>query len=350
MRPSLFATLLLASATLAHALPSDSADGPEPAKPSGAGKPAKPAGTGKPARPSGPGKPARPAPVELGAKGAASLLFFYFGDSYVTTLCQETTDLAEAMEGYKRSVLLRDKVKVGPFEVGKRENRQAEVVDTPSKANFFKHLRQLAKDGYFVDVFVFSHGWDAGFRSLEGGRHGEITAADVEAELAPAKTGLPTMPIRLVYQMNCYGSTMAPAWRKVGAKAVTGARYVNFFPNQYGRFMKHWNRGDALQVCLDEADTPASRGVVDTYLATIDAPKTKCTNRKERKGDCDFPGWDGCSFGTFVTGDKPCSKEYFTARWGIPFNSKHDGKWNTWYSSQKLLSGLNLTKSLKPDW
>ena len=52
------------------------------------------------------------------------------------------------------------------------------------------------------------------------------------------------MPIRAVYQMNCYGQTFNETWLSLGAKVTCGARYVNFYPNQFNKFASEWKKGD----------------------------------------------------------------------------------------------------------
>jgi hypothetical protein len=277
-------------------------------------------------------------------KGSASLVFFYYGDSTFITLCQETLKLKKAMEGYDRVVLLKHDAIPSIVDFSEADERLADAVAAPTRANFASHMKDLARDGYMIDLWIFSHGFRGGFLASKG-QHGDndsYTKSELEADLGSAATGLSTLPIRMVWSTLCYGESLNATWQKLGAKVVGGSRFINFYPNQFGRFATEWNRETvSYRDALERADTAASRTVVHTYIATIDAPANRGT-------------WGGCPLGRTVLGSKPCAKDYFTKRWGMSDAEYQDdlsGKLNMNHSSEKVVAGqAALTKSSVPAW
>ena len=168
----------------------------------------------------------------------ASLIFFYFGeDSYVNRLAQEAVPLHRAMEGYDHTTLLYHPTHAGPFELSKKAHEAAEFAVIPTKENFVWALQRLSGKGYdAIDVFIFSHGSPKSFISSKG------TYGDSEfctSGYLAQKLTEPIKGLRLVYQVNCYGSTLNPFWLSIGARAAVGTRDVNFYPTRFNRFIKY---------------------------------------------------------------------------------------------------------------
>jgi len=229
----------------------------------------------------------------------ASLVFFYFGEeSYVNRLAQETVPLKLALDGYDRSVLLHHDTYAGPFKVSDEDAKHATAVDIPTKENLVKQLKDLQAGGYTTDLYVFSHGSTKNFRVSKGtyGENATITAAYIESKI--------TKPIdlRMVWQCNCYGSTMNPTWEKLGAKATAGSRYVNFYPTRFSAFAERWAAGKPFATCLKEADTAVVRTPVQAYML-VDAAA--------RLGE-----WDGNLIDAArVLGNNGASLRYFQKCW-----------------------------------
>src|SRR5262245_26096799 len=101
-------------------------------------------------------------------KGAASLIFFYYGDSEYTTLAQETLKLAKAMDGYRFKVLLKHDTGPNWADLSEQDEKLADIKALPTKANLFKYLIQLTEDGYYTDLYIFSHGWKDKFKASTG--------------------------------------------------------------------------------------------------------------------------------------------------------------------------------------
>lgn len=279
------------------------------------------------------------------ANKAASLVFFYYGDSKFETLGQETLKLKKAMQDYKFKVLLKHESLPSWADLSEKDEKLANIKDLPTKKNFFKYLKKLTRDGYYIDLYIFSHGLTGEFLASKG-RHGSddpVTAEDIARELAPSKTGFSKIPIRIIWGTNCYGRSLSGTWRKVGAKTTAGARYVNFYPNSYKNFIKDWNRGNiAFNSAVHSADTKGIRTLSQAYISTIDAPQQKKSGR-----------WDGCKFGKTVLGRNDCAKDYFTNVWldKGEWQKNKSGKENMNYSSHMFCSGSRgLTKNTRPRW
>jgi hypothetical protein len=169
-----------------------------------------------------------------------------------------------------------------------------------------------------------------------------LTNDDITAQLSSARTGLTVLPIRLVYQVNCYGQTMNTTWRSVGAKVTVGSRLVNFYPTQFERFAEEWNKGNvSVDKALDAADTETSRTLVQTYIGYVHAPS--CNK-----------AWGSCPFGKTVLGDHACAKDYFSTIWGLgngEWQPSMSGKENMNYSSTRMRGGMiTATKNTIPTW
>lgn len=267
---------------------------------------------------------------KLGSKGPASLVYFYFGDNFFTTFVQEVgVNLGLALKDSKKSILLKESDNNG---VKISVDRKGD--DTPTKANFIKYARQLVDEGYYLDIYIFAHG-TSGKVCMKGD---DLLASDITESLGPKATGRENFPIRMVYQMNCYGQTLNDAWRSIGAKAVGGARYVNFYPNQFNAFAQAWNKGTvAFKEAWTDCDTASSRTVFQTFILA-DALAT----RKK---------WGGCALGQTVLGTKSCAKDYFKWKFSLEWQSSKSGKENMNYSSTKLLDGeTSITKGARPSW
>jgi hypothetical protein len=243
------------------------------------------------------------------------------------------------MEGYDKKVLLKHETLPSWADLSEKDEKLADIKDIPTKANLFKYIIQLAKDGYDIDLFIFSHGWTDKFKASKGshGSEDSVTADDIKNELHPSKTGLAQMPIRIVWGTNCYGQTLGETWRSVGAKATAGARYVNFYPNSFGHFINDWNRGNlSFGSAVGNSDTDAVRTVAQSFISLGDAPAKKKAGK-----------WDGCPFGKTVLGDDPCAKDYFVSVWIAKdeWQARQSGKENMNHSSFMVLGGdTKITK------
>jgi hypothetical protein len=83
-------------------------------------------------------------------KGAASIVFFYFGDSQYTALFQETVKLKKAMEGYNYTVLLKHDNVPKWLDFSETDEKLADVKALPTEANLVKYIKELSHDGYLL--------------------------------------------------------------------------------------------------------------------------------------------------------------------------------------------------------
>lgn len=289
---------------------------------------------------------ARPAlKIPAANRGSASISYLNYGDSKYTTLVQETLKIKKAMEGYNRTVLLKYENLPSWADLSEKDEKLADIKDRPTKTNLFKYIVQLATEGYSIDLFLFAHGWREQFGARNGlpGSEDRVSAADIENELSSSATGFTCMPIRIVWGTNCYGQTLGETWRSIGAKATAGARYVNFYPNSWGRFIDDWNKGNvSFNDAVADADTDMVRTAAQTYIALVDAPAQK------KQGE-----WDGCGFGKTVLGDDACARDYFVSCWidGDEWQAGKSGKENMNYSSYMFRGGeKQITKNTRLTW
>jgi hypothetical protein len=277
-------------------------------------------------------------------KGAASLIFFYYGDSEQTTLAQETMKLKRALDGYNFKVLLKHNTVPSFLDIREGDEKEADIKDAPTADNLVKYLIQLAKDGYMIDLWIMSHGSPGSFRTSQG-QHGTVdpfNATEIKQRLGRAQTGLSQLPIRMIWSTICYGATLNEAWTSIGAKVVAGSRDVNFYPTQFRGFTDEWNKGNvSYATALTRADTAASRTATQVYISTIEALQTR-----ER--------WGKCPLGRTVLGKNGCSDDYFLKRWHIDpaiVKDAANGREVMNLSSKKIIAGdQTLTKNSTPSW
>jgi len=261
---------------------------------------------------------------------SASLTVFYFDDGQIYTLVQNAQlNLQHCIDGYHKSVLLKESYSAPG-------STQPTKVLKPNKVVFLNQLIELVNEGYYVDIFIFTHGSQ---NKIYFANNKTLSPTELEEELAEKKSGFNYLPIRIVYQMNCYGSTFNQAWLNVGAKAVCGTRYINFFPNQFNAFAKEWDKGNVLfEKAVYDSNTESSRSVMQALIAA------------DAISELSPKDWDKCPPLSTVLGDKPCAKSYFLARWlnNGEWQEGESGKENMNYSSYMFTPGtLQFTKSNK---
>jgi len=270
-----------------------------------------------------------------GSRGDASILLCYLGDSQFRTLFQNLQDLNEAVTGYDQSILLKHTG--GASAIGGVAHGLADKVEKPTRENFESCIRKLTAAGYTIDLYIVSHGFRDSFKMSEG-THGSEDWYDI-GDIQDLRADFEgQIPLRLVYQMNCWGSELNSAWRTLGADAAVGSRFVNFFPNQFPEFVKQYKQGQTVQQALDSADTWASRKLVESYLEK-DATLSH--------GD-DWGQGMSCPWWT-IYGSGQCAENYFTNRWlhtQSEWNSVNGDGWEfVLEASEKLVAGnASLTK------
>jgi hypothetical protein len=256
---------------------------------------------------------------------SASLTVFYFDDNLFYKLVQNAqVNLQHCIDDYHKSVLLKaDFNAVG--------QTRPTVHLQPNREVFLNQIVTLANEGYYIDIYIFTHGNDD---KIYFANNQVLTNDLLKSELAFSKTGYHVLPIRMVYQMNCYGRTFNQTWLALGAKVSCGTRWVNFYPNQFNKFAAAWKEGHvSVDKALQESNTESSRSVMQTLIAG------------DALGRFNF---DRCPFGKTVLGDHPCAKSYFDANWLASDEWQHgqSGAENMNYSSFMFRPGLEtLTRN-----
>lgn len=271
----------------------------------------------------------------------ASIIYFYMGDSYLTTLAQETVPLHLAMEGYDRSILLKFDTDAGPFELSEKSEKKAHRVLAPTRENLAVALRELAQDGYEIDLFIFSHGYRMGAITCSTGKHGE--SAPLRASWLEAEFKDETLPLRLVYSIACWGHNMSPTWAQLGAKASVGTRGVNFYPTRFKGFIKRWAKGEGLAGAVQRSDSKGVRTPVHIYIQA-DAVGTMAKWHTPDLDDDSRPLSKLTSWLVLWRGAQ--SEAYFRKMWvGKDWQEGRTGKQNmNWSSHQEVVGKRTLKK------
>lgn len=277
-------------------------------------------------------------------KGEASLVYFYMGDSYLTTLAQETIDLSKPFSGADYKVLLYDQSGTATSKISAANAiSQADEVYSPTQDNFMDAIHDIVDQGYVLNIWIISHG--SYYEKSDGtevayfkSKGGYITSDEIKAEFG----GDCELPIRMVYSGACFHSKMNSTWRELGAKVATGARYINFYPTQYTKFTTEWTGGKSFSTALNNSNTSSSRSVVQAYVQTL-------ALGYYGKGDCD--GWSLPD----VLSKTDCAEWFFTGGGPYDMSDYYNDDWsgasNMTYSSQKIISGdKTITKKTTLDW
>jgi hypothetical protein len=108
-----------------------------------------------------------------------------------------------------------------------------------------------------VDVLMLVHG-QPGYACGHGDNQ---VGADFFAGLRDLRAaGLAPFHLRAVYQMNCYGETLAPEWLSIGAQAVNGSEGVNWLPEpSLSVFLRRWLGGQPFGEAVQRSYRAASR-------------------------------------------------------------------------------------------
>jgi hypothetical protein len=115
-------------------------------------------------------------------------------------------------------------------------------------ANLKSTLHDLAKRDFIIDVFTLAHGNRNSFSGYKGAT---ISGADLKAIKDSFGKSL---PIRVVYMMNCKAAGLNDEWLYVGAKAVAGSINNNYIPEpMMSKFWNNWLRGDTFSTAVNNA-------------------------------------------------------------------------------------------------
>ena len=108
-----------------------------------------------------------------------------------------------------------------------------------------------------VDVFLLVHGLNGGLV----GYRGQLVAEETFAPLRAAYKADPAaLDVRVVYGINCYGSSLVPTWQALGVQTVAGAKGVNWFPEPgLSSFLIPWLRGRSFKEAVSRSNKNVRR-------------------------------------------------------------------------------------------
>lgn len=110
-----------------------------------------------------------------------------------------------------------------------------------------------------VDVLMLVHG-KQGYAC--GHSEHQVGADFFEGMRRLRAAGLAPFRLRAVYQMNCYGQSLAGDWLSLGAQAVNGAVGVNWLPEpSLSVFLSGWLGGLPFERAVERSYRAASRAL-----------------------------------------------------------------------------------------
>lgn len=119
-----------------------------------------------------------------------------------------------------------------------------------------------------LDVLLLVHG-QPGYAC--GCKDHWVGADFFEALRQLRAAGLAPFRLRAVYQMNCYGQSLAGDWLSLGAHAVNGAVGVNWLPEpSLSVFLANWLGGQTFGDSVDRSYRVASRLLGQVWRPTLD--------------------------------------------------------------------------------
>lgn len=136
----------------------------------------------------------------------------------------------------------------------------------------------LAAGTATVDVLMLVHGQE-GYAC----GHGEHRVGpDFFEGLRRLRTaGAARFHLRAVYQMNCYGESLAPQWLSLGAQAVNGSVGVNWLPEpSLSLFLRGWLAGRPFGEAVARSNRLASQALSVVWRPRRDHPHPKIASSR----------------------------------------------------------------------
>jgi hypothetical protein len=115
-----------------------------------------------------------------------------------------------------------------------------------------------ASQAHQVDVLLLVHGHRG---CLVGYKGKEIVGSETfQPLLAAYRQDSSLLNLRMVYGLNCYGSTLAETWMALGAQAVNGALGVNWLPEpSLSVFLYNWLKGRRYSQAVQRSNQQANQ-------------------------------------------------------------------------------------------
>lgn len=109
-----------------------------------------------------------------------------------------------------------------------------------------------------VDLLLLVHGKEG---KLVGHRGQELIGRETFDFLHRQRSRDPeSVDLRMVFGLNCYGSSLVQSWIKLGATVVNGTPGVNWLPEpSLSIFLRNWLRGQPYTVAVQRSNMHARR-------------------------------------------------------------------------------------------
>ncbi|MEO8002481.1 MAG: hypothetical protein ABI644_11445, partial [Arenimonas sp.] len=139
---------------------------------------------------------------------------------------------------------------------GREYNRVDFLEDATAVPDQFKaKIKELVNQDYTIDIITIGHGSNKRLVGFQGASITDQTLRDLRNEVGRA------LPIRMVYMMNCRGSTLNSAWINAGAQVSGGSLGDNWMPEpMLHNFWKNWVGGMNFADAISDA-YKSTRGI-----------------------------------------------------------------------------------------
>lgn len=128
----------------------------------------------------------------------------------------------------------------------------------------------VSADRAIVDLLMLVHGQEG--YACGYGNH-RVGSDFFEGMQQLNAQGLAPFNLRAVYQMNCYGETLANRWLALGAKSVNGSLGINWLPEpSLSIFLRHWLGGKTFGEAVARSYSVASRALGLAWRPTDGLP------------------------------------------------------------------------------
>ena len=169
--------------------------------------------------------------------------------------------------------------------VHRRYDRVIILEDARATGPSLSNALVQASRAHRVDLLILAHGLPGRVIGHNGVPIGPETW---EPLLEAARENPRLLNLRAVWQMNCYGVTLAPMWRDLGAVSVNGSVGVNWLPEpSLSLFLRAWLRGEPFSRAVVHSSSTAERVWRQVYRSQ--APLTPhpriCSSRQVVYGE-----------------------------------------------------------------
>lgn len=209
--------------------------------------------------------------AEKGELGIGLVVYYHFGDTWLTSLFQGIgTGISGMYPHYDYVILLADQDASNPFNINDDMFREADLVLPPTREGLLDAMQEMTSRGLRFDVDVFSHGHkvgpdDSDFETISGDAiTGDwLVAATDPAEVGTARGGV---PIVAWWSTTCIAARQIDAWIEIGTLAASGAVDVQFNANTIGNYSTSWFSGFTYQISVDTSVTATTVFAVETLV------------------------------------------------------------------------------------